>query len=552
MTKMSDFTKLYQLSHTLKFELRPIGKTLENLQNSGLLEEDFKRSQDYAEVKSVLDEVHKKFLQDVLSDCDLSWQELADALKIFQINKDRKVLEDVQKKYRKLLADKFNKNEFFKILTEATPSKLFRHLLAQPDITEQKVETFGKFACYFKGYQENRKNIYSAEAQQTAAAYRAVNENFIKYLRVVELYDSFVKNFPELVEDIRQRTAELTDEDLSQVLQVENYNKFVAQSGIEYLNSLIAQINSAVNLYRQAHKVRLSFVPLLFKQILSDREQGFAIERIENDDDLYEKLKVFCGRHISNVEIRGETGDLFSRLKVLLTTLNDDCDLYVDATSLSAISNALTGNWSCFRDAMDAYANEILKNKGLREKYCKQPVYSFREIKNWGLVKSDDNGNVHPVCLTDYWHGEKALDMFRSEKDIYNLLLDMGYTYLFNFMDAMLSLYGFDLYCGVYHRFFYQRKSLVCDMVEPFRCIIDRRLRKAYNLRQIDPADFFMENGCCRLAWKAQNKYIKLFFKDILSEKEKIFIFCQEYYRWFIRDKPMDLFPNYEIGSIAE
>ena len=425
MTKMSDFTKLYQLSHTLKFELRPIGKTLENLQNSGLLEEDFKRSQDYAEVKSVLDEVHKKFLQDVLSDCDLSWQELADALKIFQINKDRKVLEDVQKKYRKLLADKFNKNEFFKILTEATPSKLFRHLLAQPDITEQKVETFGKFACYFKGYQENRKNIYSAEAQQTAAAYRAVNENFVKYLRVVELYDSFVKNFPELVEDIRQRTAELTDEDLSQVLQVENYNKFVAQSGIEYLNSLIAQINSAVNLYRQAHKVRLSFVPLLFKQILSDREQVFTIERIEKDDDLYEKLKVFCGRHISNVEIRGETGDLFSRLKVLLTTLNDDCDLYVDATSLSAISNALTGNWSCFRDAMDAYANETLKNKGLREKYCKQPVYSFCEIKNWGLVKSDDNGNVHPVCLTDYWHGEKALDMFRSEKILRDKVLEM-------------------------------------------------------------------------------------------------------------------------------
>lgn len=54
MTKMTDFTKLYQLSHTLKFELRPIGKTSENLQNSGLLEEDFKRSQDYVEVKSCI------------------------------------------------------------------------------------------------------------------------------------------------------------------------------------------------------------------------------------------------------------------------------------------------------------------------------------------------------------------------------------------------------------------------------------------------------------------------------------------------------------------
>lgn len=425
MTTMTDFTKLYQLSHTLKFELRPIGKTSENLQNSGLLEEDFKRSQDYVEVKSVLDEVHKKFLQDVLSDCDLSWQELADALKIFQVNKDRKILEDVQKKYRKLLADRFNKNKFFKTLTEATPSKLFKSLLAEPDMAERKVETFKRFACYFKGYQETRKNIYSAEAQQTAAAYRAVNENFVKYLRVVELYENFRKNFPELAEEIGRRTAELTDGELSQILRIENYNRFIAQSGIEYLNSLIAQINSAVNLYRQAHNVKLSFVPLLFKQILSDREQVFTLERIEKDADLDEKLRAFCEQHIGNVEIRGETGDLFSRLKVLLTTLNDDCELYIDAASLSAIGNALTGNWSCFRDAMTAYANETLKNKSLREKYCKQPVYSFSEIKSWRVVRTDDDGNVQPVCLSDYWHGEKTLELFAAEKILRNRILEM-------------------------------------------------------------------------------------------------------------------------------
>lgn len=425
MTAMTDFTKLYNLSHTLTFELHPIGKTAEKLQESGLLDQDFKRSQDYAEVKSVLDEIHKKFLQEVLSDCDLSWQELADALKIFRINKDRRALEGIQKKYRKSLADKFSKNKFFKILTEATPSKLFRYLLDQPDMVERKVETFGKFACYFKGYQENRKNIYSAEEQQTAAAYRAVNVNFQKYLRVVELYGDFVRNFPELTEDIKQRTAELTKEDLSQVLQIENYNKFIAQSGIEYLNSLIAQINLSVNLYRQAHNVRLSFAPLLFKQILSDREQAFVVERIEKDDDLYEKLKAFCEQHICSVEIRGETGDLFSRLKGLFATLNDDSDLYVDAASLSGIGNVLTGNWSCFRDAMDAYANETLKSKILREKYCKQPVYSFSEIKSWRIVRTDDDGNTTPVRLTDYWNGKKALEMFATEKTLRNRVLEM-------------------------------------------------------------------------------------------------------------------------------
>lgn len=137
----------------------------------------------------------------------------------------------------------------------------------------------------------------------------------------------------------------------------------------------------------------------------------------------------------------------------------------------------------------------------------------------------------------------------RCRQDIYNLLLDMGYTYLFNFIEAMLALYGFDLYCGVYHTFFYQRKSLVCDIIEPFRCIIDRRLRKAYNLKQIDPEDFFIQEGQYQLAWQSQSKYIRLFFKDILAEKENIFLFCQAYYRWFMRDKSVEFFPKYKIGE---
>lgn len=78
----------------------------------------------------------------------------------------------------------------------------------------------------------------------------------------------------------------------------------------------------------------------------------------------------------------------------------------------------------------------------------------------------------------------------RCKRDIVNLLLDIGYTYLFNFIEALLGLYGFDLYCGVLHTLFYQRKSLVCDIVEPFRCIIDARIRKAHSLNQIDQHDF--------------------------------------------------------------
>ena len=135
----------------------------------------------------------------------------------------------------------------------------------------------------------------------------------------------------------------------------------------------------------------------------------------------------------------------------------------------------------------------------------------------------------------------------RCKRDTTNLLLDIGYTYLFQFVEAMLSLYGFDLYCGVLHTLFYQRKSLVCDMVEPFRCIIDRRVRKAHNLGQIDQKDFFFRNGAYGLEWKVQVKYTRLFLKDILEYKENIFKYCQSYYRWFMRGGQGLDFPVFDI-----
>ncbi|MDT8391544.1 MAG: type V CRISPR-associated endonuclease Cas1 [Lentisphaeria bacterium] len=135
----------------------------------------------------------------------------------------------------------------------------------------------------------------------------------------------------------------------------------------------------------------------------------------------------------------------------------------------------------------------------------------------------------------------------RTKRDINNLLLDIGYTYLFHFVEAMAALYGFDVYCGFYHTFFYQRKSLICDLVEPFRCIIDQRLRKSHNLGQIDEKDFFIKNNQYQLSYKKQGKYTKIFFTEILKYKQDIFLFVQSYYRWFMKDKPFAQFPIFSI-----
>ena len=184
------------------------------------------------------------------------------------------------------------------------------------------------------------------------------------------------------------------------------------------------------------------------------------------------------------------------------------------------------------------------QDRKIRDELLNCNVYSAQSPQE--LLGIEGNASKH--FFNTYF---RPLDWKRREprcrRDINNFLLDIGYTYLFNFLEGMLSLYGFDIYCGVYHTFFYQRKSLVCDLIEPFRCIIDRRLRKAFNLGQIDKNDFFLQDHRYNLRWQNQQKYIRLFMKDIMEEKENLFKFCQSYYRWFIRELPIDQFPQYKI-----
>ena len=69
-------------------------------------------------------------------------------------------------------------------------------------------------------------------------------------------------------------------------------------------------------------------------------------------------------------------------------------------------------------------------------------------------------------------------------------------------------MYGFDVYVGILHTQFFHRKSLVCDLEEPFRVIIDAALIKAMNLGQIKNEDFWKSQGQFILPWKNSAKYI--------------------------------------------
>lgn len=137
----------------------------------------------------------------------------------------------------------------------------------------------------------------------------------------------------------------------------------------------------------------------------------------------------------------------------------------------------------------------------------------------------------------------------RVKQDPINSLQDTGYTILFNFIESLLNLYGFDVYKGVYHQCFYQRKSLVCDIVEPFRPIIDARIKKAYCLGQIKNEDFTIVNKQYRILGKTGKPYIEWLLREILSYKKPMFLFIQQYYRCFVNERPIEEYPVFLLSD---
>lgn len=137
----------------------------------------------------------------------------------------------------------------------------------------------------------------------------------------------------------------------------------------------------------------------------------------------------------------------------------------------------------------------------------------------------------------------------RIKFDYINSLLDIGYTILFNFIECILSVYDFDVYQGVLHTNFYMRKSLVCDLMEPFRPIIDWRIRKGINLGQFKKDDFVLIGQQWQLEYKKSNIYSMIFLEDLLNNKERIFIYIRSYYRAFMKGKDSNEFPVFDINS---
>jgi len=188
-------------------------------------------------------------------------------------------------------------------------------------------------------------------------------------------------------------------------------------------------------------------------------------------------------------------------------------------------------------------APKIVEAKGKCQDYL--PIIS--QINDYDSLMGIEGGAAKAFFAAYFEQYDWKLRSPRTKIDPINTTLDIGYTILFNYIEAFTRLFGFDPYVGVYHRLWFKRKSLICDLMEPFRCLIDQQVRKAFNSKQCKMDDFQLIKNEYILKREKNSDYTKMFYDALIDYKSNVFKYVRDYYRCFMQRKSV---PNYPMFLI--
>ncbi len=414
----TQFTGIYPLSKTLRFELIPQGKTLEFIEQRGLIEQDEERDLAYEIVKKIIDDYHKKFIETALSGASFEWEPLKIAIEQYrksktdktdQIDKTNVVLSEVQDKIREEIADKFKDTvNYDNLLKEKMISELLPEYAKETELTAKQqdaINKFKRFGTYFEGFHSNRKNIYSEKEQSIAIAFRLVHDNFPRFLDNCAIFANMKVNYPSICEDAERELSVLNNGvSLDIVFSADSFNNVLTQSGIEHYNTVIGGIalpngkkirgiNEFANLYCQQHKEikrKKLKMTTLYKQILSDRESfSFLPEEFSSDGQVKQSIEEFYSRMHSFARER-KLVNIFDEISGLLSKLseNENTRIYVSQSSITGLSHQLFGNWQILHNCLYEQAKVIYgdaqteANKKRLDKYIKSDEFTLKQIND--------------------------------------------------------------------------------------------------------------------------------------------------------------------------
>ena len=457
MESMKDLTGQYSLSKTLRFELKPIGKTLEHIEQKGLLTQDEQRAEEYELMKGIIDRYHKAFITMCLRNCKIKVNNTDDELDSLEeysslLSKskrdadDENKLEKIKENLRKQIVNAFKSGNTYGDLFKKELIKNHLPDFVTDEEEKQVVEHFCNFTTYFTGFHDNRKNMYSDEAKSTAIAYRLIHENFPRFFdnlrSFAKISESEVANrFPEIESAF---SLYLNVEHIADMFHVDYFPVVLTQEQIDVYNNIIGGkteedgtkiqgINEYINLYNQHHPdVKLPFLKPLYKMILSDKVAlSWLPEEFENDEEMLTAINDFY-KSVQPV-IFGDDENCIRHLLTNIAEYNTDHIYISNDLGLTGISQQLFDQYSIFEDAIK---DELRRNVKQTPKEKRNPELLEERIKN--LFKKEKSFSISYLDSLIKDKGEDTIESYyaklgafdRDGKQTVNLLTQIEMAYI--------------------------------------------------------------------------------------------------------------------------
>ena len=456
MESMKDLTGQYSLSKTLRFELKPIGKTLEHIEQKGLLTQDEQRAEEYEQMKGIIDRYHKAFITMCLRNCKIKVNNTDDELDSLEeysslLSKskrdadDEDKLEKIKENLRKQIVNAFKSGNTYGDLFKKELIKNHLPDFVTDEEEKQVVEHFCNFTTYFTGFHDNRKNMYSDEAKSTAIAYRLIHENFPRFFdnlrSFAKISESEVANrFPEIESAF---SLYLNVEHIADMFHVDYFPVVLTQEQIDVYNNIIGGkteedgtkiqgINEYINLYNQHHPdVKLPFLKPLYKMILSDKVAlSWLPEEFENDEEMLTAINDFY-KSVQPV-IFGDDENSIRHLLTNIAEYNTDHIYISNDLGLTGISQQLFDQYCIFEDAIK---DELRRNVKQTPKEKRNPELLEERIKN--LFKKEKSFSISYLDSLIKDKGEDTIESYyaklgafdRDGKQTVNLLTQIEMAY---------------------------------------------------------------------------------------------------------------------------
>ena len=427
---------------TLRFELKPIGKTKENIEKNGIIERDNQRAVDYKSVKKVIDEYHKAFIERILNDYEykldeqerMVWEEsLNEFFKIYHLPssaQNRKAnLSRIQLTLRKQISECFKKDRQYgrlfgkELIREdleefVNTPKFEAYILSQKgneDLSDEElrriqdeiideISQFRDFTTYFSGYYENRRNMYVADDKATSIANRMIMENLPKFIDNMDVFEKIAKSevashFNTLYKEME---AYLNVNTIAEMFCLDYFSMVLTQKQIDVYNAIIGGmtledgtkiqgLNEYVNLYNQQQKDKSNRLPKLkplFKQILSEHNAiSWLPEEFASDNDMLESIDR-CYQDLKDTVFEGQ-----NTLRELLMGISEyelEHIYLPNDLQLTNIAQKLYGDWAAIKKALEESVkreNPLKRNETI-EKY---------EVRIGNIIKANESFSLAQI-----------------------------------------------------------------------------------------------------------------------------------------------------------